>query len=598
MSERSREFLLSAAALVVLAIAAHAPALRCGYIWDDDAYLTKNELVQSPDGLGRIWFDRHATPQYYPLVYTTFWLEHRLWGLHPAGFHLMNILLHAGSVVLLYALLRRWSPAAAVVGVAFWGTALFAVHPIHVESVAWVTERKNVLSGLFYLSAFLVYWDWREGRTGERSSSAAHYTLALGLFVLALLSKSITATLPAAILVAVWWKDGKVTARDVIPLLPHFVLGIAGGLHTAWLERVHVFAQTGDLQWTLARRLATAGAVPWFYLGKILFPWPLSFFYPRWTLDGSRAADWIPLAGTIALLGLLVIPARRGVRWPLALTFFFGGTLFPVLGLLPVYPMRFSVVADHFVYLASLGPLTAAGVALAALGSRSPLLGRACGTAVCLLLIGLTWFQIEDYRSITTLWRRTLAKNPDCYLCVNDLAQERTSLAEQEAEYRKVTRMAPRFELGWSNLAQSLEKQERMDEALEAYREAIRVEPHYSLVYARVAQILEDRGDLSGALENARMAMRHRPGPGEYSNLGRLLAMTGDLDEAGRQIDRGLKLDPDHVDSLINRATILAMRGDLRGAETDLRRAWAVAPGDARVRAGLERLGVGPAGPR
>lgn len=578
--------------LVLAAFCGYAPALRCGYIWDDDAYLTENHLVQSPDGLSAIWFDRLATPQYYPLVYTSFWLEHQLWGLNPAGYHLTNIVLHSITVVLVSLLIRRWNPV-----VAFWTALLFAVHPVHVESVAWVTERKNVLSGVFYVSAFLVYWRWREASVGDEASQAPQwshwrYGAALGLFCCALLSKSITATWPAAVLVTVWWREGRIRPRDVLPLVPFFLLGIAGGLQTAWLEKHHVFAQTRDLQWSVSKRLVTAGAVPWFYLGKLLVPWPLLFFYPRWTLDGSRAGDWLPLLATAGLLVGLLLLARRGRRGPLAAALLFGGTLFPVLGLLPVYPMRFSVVADHFQYLASLAPLALVAVGIAWALQRSQRGGTILGGSVALVLASLTWHQLADYRDAETLWRRTLAKNPDCYQCVNNLAARIESAAAAEPEYRRVVAMAPLFEMGWSNLAESLERQGKTDEAIEAYGEAVRIEPRYSLVHARLAQIHEDRGDLPKAIDEARLATRYRPSAADYSNLGRLLAMTGELEEATRQLDRGLTLDPDHVDTLLNRASLHVIRGETGPAAKLLRRARALRPQDPRIVAALAQLGV------
>jgi len=574
--------------IVLAAFCCYAPVLRCGYIWDDDAYLTANRLVQNPGDLARIWFDPPATPQYYPLVFTSFWLEYRVWGLNPAGYHLTNVLLHALSAVLVYLLVRRWNPS-----VALWTGLLFAVHPVHVESVAWITERKNVLSGVFYLSAFLTYWKWRERGVPDRG--VGRYLLALALFALALLSKSITATLPAAILVVIWWRDGRVRARDVLSLLPFFALGIAGGLHTAWLETHHVFAQTRDLQWTFPRRIATAGAVPWFYLGKLVVPWPLHFFYPRWGLDGTRPADWAPFLAAVGLLAGLALVAARGRRWPLAAVLFFGGTLFPVLGLLPVYPMRFSIVADHFQYLASLGPLAVLAALLSWAAQKSPRAGPILGAGVLLVLTGLTWNQLADYRDETALWTRTLAKNPDCYQCVNNLASRIDSPAAAEAEYRKVVRMAPLFEMGWSNLGEAIERQGRIPEAIEAYREATRIEPRFSLVHARLAQLHEDRGEFSSAVEEARLATRYRPSAAEYSNLGRLLAMTGDLEEAARQLDRGLALDPDHVDTLVNRASLHALQGETGPAGRLLKRARALRPDDPRVQAGLARLGL--AGP-
>src|SRR5262249_45486376 len=162
---------------------------------------------QERGGLGRIWFEPQASPQYYPLVFTSFWIENKLWGLRPLGFHLVNVLLHAANAILVWRILKRLEVRGAlVVG------AIFALHPVHVESVAWVTERKNMLSGLFYLLTLRAWLRW-DSIDADRKWQ--WYTLSLILFICALLSKSVTATLPAVILVIIWWKRGRNSARDV-----------------------------------------------------------------------------------------------------------------------------------------------------------------------------------------------------------------------------------------------------------------------------------------------------------------------------------------------------------------------------------------------
>lgn len=579
---------LPAVILLLLTVAAYLPVLRCGFVWDDDAYVTKNALIQSPGDFSKFWLDRYSTPQYYPLVFSTFWLEYRLWGLNPAGYHVTNVLLHALNAWLVFALVSRWHR-----GAAWWTAMLFALHPIHVESVAWITERKNVLSAAFYLGAFLNYWDWRVAKeTPAADSTAARpagYLMALGLFVLALLSKSITATLPAAILVALWWRNETLRWTDFLPLVPFFVLGIAFGLHTAWLERTHVFAQTGDLEWSVARRLTVAGAVPWFYLAKIIWPFPLIFFYPRWAIDGTHLADWIPLLGTAGLIALLVVKRFAWGRWPLAATLYFGGTLFPVLGLLPVYPMRFSVVADHFVYLASIGPLIVVGVAVSAAIQARPLL-ISLTPVLAIGLGGLVWLQLCDYRDVTTLWTRTLVKNPDCYVCYNDLALEEKSLVEREKLLRKSLALAPKFELAWSNLGECLQDQERTDEAIAAYEQALAVEPRYMLVHLKLSHVHEDRGELPLAVDHARRATRFRPGAGEYANLGRLLLSTGAVNEGRRYLARALELSPGHVEALTNLAVLSAIDGNLPNAQELLERAAVEEPGNPQVLGGLGRI--------
>lgn len=258
--------LWQAVVLFVVVFLAYLPAWHGGFIWDDDAHVTRPKL-RCWEGLFRIWFEPGATQQYYPLVHGTFWLEHWLWGDDPTGYHLVNLALHAGSAFLVALILRRL----AVPG-AFLAAVVFALHPVHVESVAWITEMKNTLSAVFYLSAMLCYLRFDENRGGR------WYAAALGLFLLALLSKTVTATLPAALLVIFWWRRGRLDWRsDVLPLAPFLLLGAVSGLFTAWVERTINGAEGAEFQFSLVERCLIAGRAIWFYLGKLLWPADLIF---------------------------------------------------------------------------------------------------------------------------------------------------------------------------------------------------------------------------------------------------------------------------------------------------------------------------------
>ena len=266
LSRRTAVALLLGATLL-----AYLPALQAGFIWDDDSYLTTNPTVQSPAGLASIWIDRAANPQYYPLTFTSFWIEHRLWGLEPFGYHLVNVLLHALAAILLWQVLRELELEGALLA-----AALFALHPVAVESVAWITERKNTLSAVFYLGAALVY-------LRGRSKSA------FALYACALLSKSVTASLPVVLLLVIAWKRGRGVAAHLPRLGAMTAMGLVAGLHTAWLERQQVGAIV-DASLGLVERGLLAGRIFWFYLGKLLLPVDLAFFYPRWEVDGGRSA--------------------------------------------------------------------------------------------------------------------------------------------------------------------------------------------------------------------------------------------------------------------------------------------------------------------
>ena len=348
--------------VLVLMITAYAPALRGGYIWDDDDYVTRNETLLSADGLWRIWSDPSATPQYYPLVHTSFWIEQHLWGLNPAAYHWTNVLLHALNAVLAWLVLRRLS-----VPGAWLAAAIFALHPVHVESVAWITERKNVLSGAFGLGALLrlaAVCRGSEGIARRARRKSMYYAIALLLFVGALLSKTVVCTLPAVMVLLIWWKRGRVKWTDLWPLVPMFVLGIGLGLVTAWLEKHHAGATGADWQLSWLQRCLIAGRAPWFYAGKLLWPQTLVFIYPRWEVTPPRAWQYaFPAAFLIAIATLWALRGRIG-RGPLVAVLCFAGTLFPALGFFDIYPMRYSFVADHFQYLASIALLALAAAAL------------------------------------------------------------------------------------------------------------------------------------------------------------------------------------------------------------------------------------------
>lgn len=520
---------LQAAGLALLAIAAYLPALQAGFVWDDDFHVTGNALLRSIDGLRRIWLEPTATPQYYPLVHTTFWLEYRLWGLQPAGYHAVNVLLHAVNAVLAWRVLLRL----AVPG-AWLAAAVFALHPVHVESVAWISERKNVLSLAFYLGALLVW-------TGAASQPPAAQRRAMApvlvLFLAALLSKTVACSLPAAMLVLAWWQRGRIRRVDLLVTGPMFVLGLAFGLMTVYLERHHVGAVGEDFNLTLPERLLVAGRALWFYAGKLCWPTNLTFIYERWTLDTHSAAQWaFPLAAAVVVCAVWAARGKLG-RGPLAGLLLFGGTLAPALGLIDFYPMRYSFVADHFQYAASLALIALAAAAavraLEALGPRGRPLGLAlCGLALA-ALGGLTWRQTQAYRDAATLWRDTLAKNPNCWMA-------------------------------WHNLGNLLLHEGRSDEAVAMYGKSLelvgsRSGPQVAQAHCNLARLLQSQAE-EAALDgqHARADVRFRQAadhyqaairggvapPGTHFNLALVLERLGRMREAAAMMRAAAELDP------------------------------------------------------
>jgi tetratricopeptide (TPR) repeat protein len=571
------------AGVFLATLAAYWPMLQGAQIWDDDAHVTK-PVLRSLHGLWRIWFDLGATQQYYPVLHSAFWLEHRLWGDVTLGYHLTNVFLHATAACLLALILRRlWGRE----DPAWLAAFLFALHPVCVESVAWISEQKNTLSVVFYLLSTLAYLRWQEvgtggppvraaagakadmdGRAASPASASASarpylYFLALSLFVLAVLSKSVTATLPAALLVVLWWQRGTLSwRRDIVPLLPWFAIGATAGLFTAWVERKYIGAEGADFALSLLQRCLLAGRVSWFYLSKLVWPANLIFVYPHWTIDAGAPWQWVFPIGALALIAVFWLLRRRS-RGPLAGALFFVGTLFPALGFFNVYPFIFSYVADHFQYLASLGIIALAAAAWARWTRGS----IAVAIAVAGLLGGLTWRQSRLYRGPETLYRATLARNPGAWLADTSLGvvlADDGRLPEAVADYEQALRLNPNYALGHYDLANALVQMGRVPEAISQYSEALRLEPASPQTHLNLGNTLSVAGDLPGAIAQYEEALRLSPDSAEIElNLGRALAQSGRLPEAISAYEAALRLNPSYPEAHFTLGNALANSGQM-----------------------------------
>lgn len=477
----------------------YQPAWHGGFLWDDDGHVTK-EALRSFAGIWRIWFEPGATQQYYPFVHTAFWLQYDLWGLQTTGYHVVNILLHAGSACLLMAILRRLNvPGAWIAG------ALFALHPIQVESVAWITELKNTLSGVMYFGAALAYLHF----DAHRSRRA--YAVAIGLFTLALFSKSVTATLPAGLLVVFWWQRGRIDwPRDVVPLLPFFIAGAGVGAMTVWMERTFIGAEGSAFNFSFIERGLIAGRAVVFYLAMLAWPVNLTFSYARWHVSQDVWWQYLYPLAVLAVIGALW--AIRGrTRAPLAAALYFVATLGPALGFVNVFPFKFSFVADHFQYLASAGLFAVGGAGLVALAARlggAPGLqtrGLALGVAVLLPLSWLTWRDSHAYVDKETLYRTTLARNPESWLAHSNLTallldRQPTDAAEALTHAREAVRLAPEQPATHFNLGLAFEASGNPAAAIDEYRAALARTNEAEQKSARVAFVHER---LAGVLHAA-----------------------------------------------------------------------------------------------
>ena len=587
-------------ALGLLVGVSYLPAMLWGgFVWDDHACVTVDP-VREVSGLWQIWFSPSALKgegHYWPLVYTTFWLEHKLWGFNPAGYHIVNVLLHAANTLLVWHLLRRL----AVPG-AWMVAAVFAVHPLHVESVAWVIERKDVLSGLFYLAAALVWTRYVEQPRPQR------YAGALVLYAAGLLSKSIAITLPAALLLGHWWKQGRVTSTDLLRLVPFCAVGLVITVGDLSFYRSLDAKALGDLDYSLTERTLIAARALWFYAGKLLWPSGLAVIYPLWNIRVADPLAWGYVIAAIALAVALWHFRLQIGRGPLAGALFFAVTLSPVLGFVNYGYMQYALVADRFQYLAGIGVMAViigaatTGVRRLPSWGQKGMLGIA---AVVLVALGLlTWRQASIYRDDETFYRHIIALNPQArgahlnlgsalykqerYEEALDIAriaveQERALASLNPAQLRGMRRQAFQrgLALAHANLGEILNGLGRVEQAEAHLRRAIALNPQARHAQLNLSKVLYKQGQYEAALDAARIAVEQDPEHAKaHLNLGAVLYKQGQYEAALDAARIAVEQDPEYAKAHANLGAILNGLGRIEEAETHLRRALALDPQD------------------
>jgi len=532
--------------LVVATLIAYQPVWHAGFIWDDDRFLTDNPFVKSADGLYRLWFTA-STPDYYPMTFSSLWLDWHLWGNHPLGSHLVNVLLHGLSAVLLWRVLLRLKIPGALLA-----AALFALHPVNVESVAWIAERKNTLAMFFYAGALLFWLRFDEG------GGSRWYGLALGAFALALFSKSAVAPLPVVLLGIVWWRRGRLGWKDVRQIAPFFVISAAICWVTVWFHYHRAIGHDvirTDGFWS---RLAGAGWAVWFYLYKAALPLNLVFVYPRWQINVRNVLTYIPLVLLAAMFALCWCCRRRwgkGLFFALA---YFVVMLLPILGFLNIYYMRYSLVADHWEYFAIIGP-----IALAAGMIRRPIVA-----AALLLALGtLTWRQCGMYANAETLWRTTLHRNPNCamaHINLGILLRQTGRVEEAISHYQKALQIEPRSAEAHSDLGRALLGKGRLEEAIAQYQQALKIKPDLAEAHLNLGSALRQKGMVDAAISHFQEALKINPNFAEaHFDLGNALLQKGRLDDAIRQYREALKINPDFTGARAALVDVLLQEGKL-----------------------------------
>ncbi len=601
--------------VVLLSVAVYLPALSGDFIWDDDFWITNNSAVQSVSGLWKIWTDPRVNQQYYPITATSFWSEFRLFGNHPLGYHLTNILLHAANAVLIGFILRSLSVRGAWIA-----AALFAVHPVHVESVAWITERKNVLSGLFYLLALQRYLRYAAG------ARAGQYFLAFALFVAALLSKTATCTLPVAIAIILAWRRERFAVRDVVRLIPFVAIAVVAAALTAYLEVHHAGAQGTPWQHSALQKVILAGRVFWFYPAKLLWPATLMFIYPRWTLDPTSAVQFLYPAAAVASGLVLWVGRHRIGTGAISAVALYVVTISPALGFVPVFFMRYAFVQDHFQYLATIPLIATAAFLLSTLQRR---LMRSCGAmpshlpiAIALVVLSvLAARRTLVFRSSEQLWTDSLAKNPNAWLPHNNLGiiltgkgrsqeaiehyeraialrpgyfetylnlglalMERGDCDAAILNFRKGLAINDRFPGIHSNIAACLRKQGHAEQAISEFHAALDLDPFYEPAHTALGEMLLKSEDHSAALQFYRDAVEHdSPFAADYNNYANLLLEYKTPAGVEQLYRRALEIGPDYADAHYNLGVLLSDSDRIAEATEHLATAVRLEPGNAKA---------------
>jgi tetratricopeptide (TPR) repeat protein len=572
----SRQNWLFALALIVIVFLVYEPAWKGKPIWDDETHITRPEL-RSFSGLARIWTDPSAAPQYYPVLHTLFWVEYKLWDGSVLPYHLVTILCHAVLAVLLALILRRLDLPGA------WLAAfIFALHPVQVESVAWFSEIKNTLSGVFAAAAMLSYLKY------DRDRHYGAYFVALAFFILGLLSKTAIVGVPVLFAIISWWKGGSLKLkRDLLPLVPFLAMAFVAGIITIWVEQKFCTDNGETFYFSFLDRVLIAGRLFWFYLGGLFWPRNLTLIYPLWHIDPAVWWQYLfPVAGVILFAVLWSV--HKKWRGPFAAALSFLVLLFPVLGFFnlsffmstPASDHQAAIFrADHFQYLATIAVIVpvAAGLMKIALVARKRFQFAipVVGVGLLFVLGTLTYAHSETFRDSETCFRAVLANNPNSVTArtnLGNLLRNRGELDEAIAQYRRSTEIDPDYKFGRYNLGAALLEKGDVPEAISQLRAVLKLDPNHAKAYYSLANALAKQGDRSQAIAYYGRALALTPDfPEAHTNLANVMLEAGNTAGALGHYREALRLQPSNPQTHYNLAVGLVRDGESEAAIPELR---------------------------
>jgi tetratricopeptide (TPR) repeat protein len=558
--------------LFLATLLAYLPMWHAGFIWDDD-YWINNPLTKSPHGWYRFWYATKMN-DYYPLTSSAFWLEWRLWGANAAGYHVVNVLIHATNAVLLWRLLARLDIPGAKLA-----AAIFALHPVNVASVAWIAELKDTLAMFFLLLSLLFYLRF------DDTCLRRWYWISAETFVLALLSKSAVAPLPLVLLGIMWWRRGRIGWKDLVHSAAFFVAAGVLALITIWFQSHnsigHEIVRT-DGFWS---RLAIAGRVVWFYLYKAVLPMELIPIYPQWQIGPVSVISFVP--GLMLALVFFVCWKNRATwgKGPLFGLGCFVVMLLPVLGFLNISYFVYSLVADHWQYFAITGiiALMAAGITkvLDLFPGEKVLL---CGVLL-LVLGGLTWRQAKIYRDSETLWQTTLEQNPNCAVAHNGLGNallQKGAVDEAITQFQQALQINPDYAQVHYDLGNALLQEGEVDKAITQFQQALEINPDYAEADNNLGSALLQKGSVDEAISHFQMALKIKTDDAEaYNNMGNALLQEGKADEAITRFQQALQINPDYTDAYNNLGNALLQKGNADEAIVQFQLALKIDPDNA-----------------
>jgi len=609
--------------LLLLAVClTYSPVCWAGFIWDDYTHLTGNPCIIGPLGLTEIWTTKAAS--ICPLVLTTFWVEHAIWGLNPLPYHLVNVLLQGACAVVLWRVLRNLQVPAPWLGAALW-----ALHPLQVESVAWISEMKNTQSCLFYLLAILFFVKSLRTRMSNETEGR-NYALTLLFAALAIASKFSTVILPLVLALCAWWVEGRWQWRTLIRLAPIFLMSVVASGVTYWLGTMEsVLVEASARSWP--ERVAATGDVIWFYVGKLIWPHPLMAIYPRWQIDAGQWSSYLPLLAAIIVLFVLWLKRETWARACFFSFAYFLIVLLPFLGLIDQSFWRLSFVEDHLQYLAAMGPLALVGAGLVRLIEfiipEKRALQLSLGSGLLLLFGALSWQRAWAYENEETLWNDNLTKNPACWVGHNNLGfahlktgqiddamahfqkglelnsndfsahlglgiilDQKSQVDEAILHYRKAIEINPIFGEALVNLGNALLQKHQADEAIVQYQKAVAINPNIAGLCFNLGNAYLQKGKIDEAIAQYEKAVKIDPTlAAAHNNLGNSLRLKGRFDEAIVQFQQTLDLDPNLIDAHYNLGLALLEKGRTKEAIAEFQKVLQLNPGDRDAQNHIDR---------